>query len=123
MAFAFRLDAERLHQLGYINRLVDPAELMSEARAMAEHLLTLPPASRVNTLMMMRAMRPAVAPELAALAAQLHDHGAREDLMESRRAFAEKRAPHWKGWDKPEDRARTPTLESIRRAKRSGPPS
>ena len=30
--------------------------------------------------------------------------------MESRRAFAEKRPPRFKGWDDPEDRNRTPKL-------------
>ena len=37
-------------------------------------------------------------------------YGAKDDLMESRRAFAEKRPPRFKGWDKPEDRLRTPKL-------------
>ena len=115
MAFAFRFTAERLYELGFLNRLVDPEELMPSARAMAEHLLTLPPASRVNTLVMMRAMRPAVPQELNLLADRLRDHGAKDDLMESRRAFAEKRAPQFKGWDDPEDRYRTPTLETIRK--------
>jgi hypothetical protein len=32
------------------------------------------------------------------------------DLMESRRAFAEKRKPNFIGWDDPDDRHRTPTL-------------
>jgi len=115
MAFAYRFTAERLHELGYINRLVDEGDLLSVAQELAVHLITLPPASRVNTLMMMRAMRPVVSPELQRLAAQLHEHGAKEDLMESRRAFAEKRRPNFKGWDQPADRSRTPTLESIRR--------
>ncbi len=74
---------------------------MPAAREMAAHLLTLPPASRVNTLTMMRAMRPRVPDELEQLAARLRDHGAKDDLMESRRAFAEKRTPHFKGWDEP----------------------
>jgi hypothetical protein len=82
---------------------------------MAAHLMTLPPAARVNTLSMMRAMRPTVPEELEQLAAALKDHGARDDLLESRRAFAEKRPPNFKGWDDPADRARTPTLESMRR--------
>jgi hypothetical protein len=85
---------------------------MSTAHEMAAHLMTLPPASRTNTLMLMRAMRPKVSDELEALAARLKDHGAKEDLMESRRAFAEKRPPNFKGWDNPEDRYRTPKLGS-----------
>ncbi|HNO64911.1 MAG TPA: enoyl-CoA hydratase/isomerase family protein [Tepidiformaceae bacterium] len=114
MAFAFRFDAERLYQLGFINRLTSAEGLMPEAFAMANHLLSLPPASRENTLAMMRAMRPAPAPELERLANRLRDHGAKSDLMESRAAFAEKREPRFKGWDNPEDRYRRPTLESIR---------
>jgi enoyl-CoA hydratase/carnithine racemase len=114
MAFAFRFTAERLYELGWINRLVDEEELLPSARAMAEHLMTLPPASRVNTLVMMRAMRPRVSEDLEQLAARLHDHGAKSDLMESRRAFAEKRPPQFKGWDNPDDRRQTPTLASIR---------
>jgi len=33
-------------------------------------------------------------------------------LMESRRAFAEKRTPQFKGWEDPADRYRMPTLET-----------
>ena len=47
---------------------------------------------------------------MQALAAQLHDHGAKSDLMECRAAFAEKRAPQFKGWDDPEDRFKLPKL-------------
>jgi enoyl-CoA hydratase/carnithine racemase len=114
MAFAFRFTAERLYELGFLNRLVDDDRLLPTAREMAAHLLTLPPASRVNTLTMMRAMRPRVPDELTRLADRLKEHGAKDDLMESRRAFAEKRPPRFKGWDDPGDRARTPTLESTR---------
>lgn len=81
---------------------------------MAAHLLALPPACRVNTLAMMRAMRASVPGRLARFAARLRDHGAKGDLMESRKAFAEKRAPAFKGWESPGDRARTPKLEDIR---------
>lgn len=116
MAFAFRFPAARLHELGWINRLAeDEDEMMGQAREMAVHLLTLPPASRVNTLAMMRAMRPTVPEEIEAFADALRGHGALSDLMESRRAFAEKRAPNFTGWDDPADRHRTPTLDSIRR--------
>ena len=111
LAFAFRFTAERLYDVGFLNRLVDPDQLLPTAHEMAAHLLTLPPASRINTLTMMRAMRPVVSEELEQLAARLKDHGAKDDLMESRKAFAEKRPPRYKGWDHPEDRYRTPKLQ------------
>ena len=111
MALGYRFSAERFHQLGFLNRLVPPAErLLPEAIAMAEHLLTLPPASRVNTVHMMRQMRPAPGPDMQRLADALHEHGAKSDLMESRAAFAEKRKPNFKGWNDPDDRYRLPKL-------------
>jgi enoyl-CoA hydratase/carnithine racemase len=112
MALGFRFTAERLYQLGFLNRVVDPDALLPTALEMAEHLLTLPPAARVNTVYMMRQMRARVPAPLERLAEKLHDHGAKSDLMESRRAFAEKRKPSFKGWDDPADRRRLPTLES-----------
>jgi enoyl-CoA hydratase/carnithine racemase len=113
LAFAFRFSAERLHQVGWINRLVEPEELMPAAHEMAAHLMTLPPAARVNTTVMMRAMRGSVSHELEDLAARLKEHGAKDDLMESRRAFAEKRPPRFKGWNNAEDRYRTPKLKKA----------
>ena len=110
LAFAFRFTAERLHQVGFLNRVVEPDQLMPTAHEMAAHLLTLPPAARINTLMLTRAMRPTVREEFEDLAARLKEHGAKDDLMESRKAFAEKRKPNFKGWNNPEDRYRTPKL-------------
>jgi enoyl-CoA hydratase/carnithine racemase len=110
MALGFRFTAERFYQIGFLNRLVEPEELIPAALAMAEHLLTLPPASRVNTVHMMRQMRPAPSPAQQRLAAALKEHGAKSDLLESRAAFAEKRKPNFKGWDDPQDRYRLPTV-------------
>src|SRR5437764_9109925 len=89
MALGFRFTAERFYEIGFLNRLAEPDNLMGSALAMAEHLLTLPPASRVNTVHMMRQMRPAPSSEQQRLAAALHEHGAKNDLIESRPAFAE----------------------------------
>ena len=113
MALGFRFTAERFYEIGFLNRLAEPDQLIPTAIQMAEHLLTLPPASRVNTVHMMRQMRPAPTPQQEKLAAALHQRGALSDRMESRAAFAEKRRPNWKGWDNPEDRYGLPTLDSI----------
>jgi enoyl-CoA hydratase/carnithine racemase len=114
MALGFRFTAQRFYEVGFLNRVVEADQLMPTAMSMAEHLLTLPPASRVNTVHMMRQMRPAPSADQERLAAALHEHGAKSDLMESRAAFAEKRRPNFKGWDDPQDRYRLPTLQSIK---------
>jgi enoyl-CoA hydratase/carnithine racemase len=114
MALGFRFTAERFYDVGFVNRLCSAEELMPEAMKMAEHLLTLPPASRVNTVHMMRQMRPAPTAQQARLAELLHEHGAKSDLMESRAAFAEKRKPNFKGWNDPDDRYRLPTLDNAK---------
>ena len=111
MALGFRFTAERFHQIGFLNRLAPQDKLIPTALEMAEHLLSLPPAARVNTVHMMRQMRPEPTRAQKALAAKLHDHGDKGDLMESRAAFAEKRKPNFKGWREPEDRYRMPKLE------------
>jgi enoyl-CoA hydratase/carnithine racemase len=113
MALGFRFTAERFYEIGFVNRLVEPDQLIPSALQMAEHLLTLPPASRVNTVHMMRQMRPAPSPAQQELAATLKEIGAKSDLIESRAAFAEKRRPNWKGWDNPDDRYGLPTLGSV----------
>ncbi|NKB55420.1 MAG: hypothetical protein GKS00_03695 [Alphaproteobacteria bacterium] len=110
------IDSDRVacDDVGFINRLAEPDDLIPTAMEMAEHMLTLPPAARVNTIYMMRQMRPQVAPDLAALSDALHEHGDKSDRVESRAAFAEKRKPNWKGWLDPQDRYNMPTLDSVR---------
>src|SRR6188472_3560496 len=84
MALGFRFTAERFYQVGFLNRLVPQDQLMPTAITMAEHLLSLPPASRVNTVHIMRQMRSEPSGAHKALAAKLHEHGDKSDLMESR---------------------------------------
>ncbi|MGE0766354.1 MAG: enoyl-CoA hydratase/isomerase family protein [Hyphomicrobiaceae bacterium] len=110
MALGFRFTAERFHQIGFLNRIAPQADLIPSAIKMAEHLLTLPPASRVNTVHMMRLMRPEPSDAHKELAKALHEHGDKSDLIESRAAFAEKRKPNFKGWLDGEDRYRMPGL-------------
>ena len=117
MALGFRFTAERLYEVGFLNRLVEADDVLPIALEMADHLLTLPPASRVNTIYMMRQMLPRVSAPLGRLADALHQHGCQEDRMESRLAFAEKRKPNYKGWNDPEDRYRMPTLASVAESK------
>src|ERR1700735_462147 len=69
MALGFRFTAQRFYEVGFLNRVVEADELMPTALQMAEHLLTLPPASRVNTVHMMRQMRPAATAETPGLGA------------------------------------------------------
>ena len=112
MALGFRFTAERFHQIGFLNRVVPQAELLPTALQMADHLLSLPPASRVNTVHMMRQMRPEPTSAQKRLAGKLHDHGDKGDLMESRAAFAAKRKPDFKGWHDPQDRYKLPQIET-----------
>ena len=114
MALGFRFTAQRFYEIGFLNRVVEADQLMPTAMSMAEHLLTLPPASRVNTVHMMRQMRPEPSAAQQRLAAELHERGAKSDLMESRAAFAEKRRPNFKGWDDPKDRYGLPTLDTVK---------
>ncbi|HUS98239.1 MAG TPA: enoyl-CoA hydratase-related protein [Hyphomicrobiaceae bacterium] len=115
MALGYRFSAQRFYELGFVNRLVEADQLMPVALEMAEHLLTLPPASRVNTVHMMRQMRPKIEENMERLGKALHQHGALSDRMESRAAFSEKRKPNFKGWDDPQDRYRLPKLEGSQK--------
>ena len=105
MALGFRFTAQRFYEVGFLNRLVGPAELMRSS--LQDGRAPAPPCRRprgVDTVHMMRQMRPAPGPNMQNSAAALHEHGAESDLMEIARAFAEKRKPNFKGWNDPEDR-------------------
>jgi len=110
LALGFRMSATRLYELGFLNRVVAQDELMPTALEMAAHLVSLPPAARQNTIRLLRAARSELSPELTAFAERLRGHGADSDLVEARRAFAEKRSPVYRGWDDPADEFDGPRL-------------
>ena len=92
------ISAQRAYEIGLVNRLVEPAELMTAALALAAEILDGAPLS-------VRAARATVmlATEMgrsAALQAARHASESAyrsDDAQEGPRAFAEKRAPVWKG--------------------------
>lgn len=98
LALGFPISAQRAYQIGFVNRLVEPEDLLPTAFQMADHMLSLPPASLVNTVTVTRKLRPRIPSDVEALGDRLRTHGAVEDIMESRRAFREKRKPVFKGW-------------------------
>lgn len=97
-----RLDAPRAHTLGLVNRVVPGDQVMDVARALAAEVLRSAP-------LPVRALKPLVTavevltPAEAARAQRAGELGwytrvgASEDACEGPAAFAEKRAPVWKG--------------------------
>ena len=114
MALGFRFTAERFYEIGFLNRLTTADELIPSALAMAEHLLTLPPASRVNTVHMMRQMRPAPSADQQRLAKGLHEHGAKSDLIEFARRLRRKTSAQFQGLGRPRGSLPAPHLDTIK---------
>ena len=120
MAFAFRFTAERLYELGLLNRLVERGRADPDGEgdggAPADAAAGL---ARQHADDDARHAAQASRRRSSELARSSTTTAPASDLMESRQAFAEKRTPNFKGWDDPADRYRTPTLEDIRRERSS----
>ena len=92
------ISAQRAYEIGLVNRLAEPAALITEALALAAEILDGAPLSvkaARETVMLSTEMG-----RTAALRAARHatEHAYRsEDAQEGPRAFAEKRRPQWKG--------------------------
>jgi len=93
-----RVSAAEGRELGFVNEVVPPAELLPAARRWAEAILECAPLSvRASKQCALgglgRPLEEAVAGRYEALRAMLKS----EDFVEGPKAFAEKRRPRWKG--------------------------
>lgn len=92
------ITAERAYQVGFVNRVVAPSEVMYEARAIAAQIAA-------NAPMSVRAAKAMVYASAERGWSDALDEGYRiyepvylsEDAQEGPRAFKEKRPPEWKG--------------------------
>ncbi len=92
------ITAERAYEIGLVNRLVEQAELMDAAIALAHEVLEGAPLSvkaARETVMLATEMGRGAALQAARAAHELAYNS--QDAQEGPRAFAEKRKPEWKG--------------------------
>jgi crotonobetainyl-CoA hydratase len=96
---AQRIGAEEARRIGLVNKVVPRAELMIQARALADELLACAPlALQASKQVMLQSLEE---PDFAKAMTRRYEAAERmlasEDAIEGPRAFAEKRKPHWKG--------------------------
>jgi crotonobetainyl-CoA hydratase len=96
---AQRIDALEARRIGLINQVVPRGELMARARALADELLACAPlALQASKQVMLQSLDES---NFAAAMTKRYDAAERmlasEDAIEGPQAFAQKRAPNWKG--------------------------
>ena len=92
------IGAQRAYEIGLVNRLAEPAELMDNAIALAREVLDGAPLSvKAGRETVMLATEMGRSAALQAARAAHEQCYTSEDAQEGPRAFAEKRKPEWKG--------------------------
>lgn len=93
------LTAERLYQVGFINRLAEPNRLLETALEFATELTQRPPLAVDYNLRLLRRLSRLPLPDDLAEQARRYSHELQhsEDLQEALRAFLEHRAPVFRG--------------------------
>jgi len=95
---AQRIDATEAQRIGLINKVVPANELMNAAHAIANELLACAPlALQASKQVMLQSLDESFAPGMTRRYEAAERMLASEDAVEGPRAFAEKRAPNWKG--------------------------
>jgi enoyl-CoA hydratase/carnithine racemase len=92
------ITAQRAYEIGLVNRLAEPAELMATALALAADILDGAPLSvkaARETVMISTEMGRSAALQAARYASEVCYNS--NDAQEGPRAFAEKRSPKWQG--------------------------
>ena len=98
MATGLPIDAARAYELGLVNRLVEPDDVLNAAIKLAESVSKAAPIAVVETLALARVANQKSEQELWQLSDELGKRLLKtEDYWEGPRAFAEKRSPVWKG--------------------------
>ena len=92
------VDAPTALRMGLVGRVVEPAELMDAARALAKRIASKAPLSvRYMKRLMREGMSREQRPTMESSARLFRELQATEDLKEGVRAWLEKRSPQWQG--------------------------
>jgi enoyl-CoA hydratase len=92
------IDAQRAYEIGLVNRLAEPDQLMDEALKLAHDIIAGAPLSVVAAKETVRlATEMGLTPALRAARTAFERAYRSADAQEGPRAFAEKRAPVWRG--------------------------
>jgi enoyl-CoA hydratase/carnithine racemase len=93
-----RVDAREGRELGFVNEVVPPGELMAAARRWADAILECAPLSvRASKEAALGGLDRPLEEAMAARYEGLREMLRSEDFIEGPRAFAQKRRPEWKG--------------------------